>query len=307
MACAHTPEPLHEPARCTLERPSAPLELVVLGSGGPGSFGRAASGYLVLVDGVARMLVDVGPGVFLRLGELGVDIHQLDTVLLTHLHIDHAGDLPGFIKARDLIHDESMDFHIFGPEGGGPYPGTTVFVERLFGSQGAFAYLPTFRNEIRFETSDLPIAQTAAPHQVLRTDALLVTSIAVDHGDVPAVAYRIEHAGQVIVISGDLAAGNDNLVRLARGAHVLVHDTAVLDPPGSPGSLYHLHTAPRRIGEIAAAAHVRSLVLSHLSPAVERAESQVLQSVREKYAGDVRFARDCLQMRVVEETEEPPA
>ncbi len=301
MACAHTRAPVDVPARCTLERPSAPLELVVLGSGGPGSFGRAASGYLVLVDGVARLLVDVGPGVFLRLGELGVDLHHLDTVLLTHLHIDHAGDLPGFIKARDLVQGESMTFHIFGPEGGGPYPGTKVFVERLFGAQGAFAYLPTFRNELRFDTADLPITQAAAPHQVLKTDDLLVTSIAVDHGDVPAVAYRIEHAGRVIVISGDLAGGDNNLVRLAQGAHVLVHDTAVLDPPGSPGSLYQLHTSPRRIGEIAAAAHVGSLVLSHLSPAVERAESQVLQSVREQYAGDVRFARDCLQVRVVEE------
>ena len=298
LACAHTTSRLDEPASCAGEPSKAPLELVILGSGGPRSFGRAAAGYLVLVDGVARVLVDVGPGAFLRLGELGVDIRRLDTILLTHLHIDHAGDLPGFIKARDLTFDEAMTFHIFGPQGDGLYPSTTAFVERLFGAQGAFAYLPSFRNEIRLDAVDLPIAQSAAPGQVAKVDDVLVTSIAVDHGDVPAVAYRIEHAGRSLVISGDLASRNDNLIRLAQGAQLLVYDTAVVDPPGSPKNLYDLHTSPRRIGEVATMARVDSLLLSHLPPTVERNEAEVMQSVRAMYTGDVRFAQDCLRVRV---------
>jgi hypothetical protein len=40
---------------------TTPLELMVLGSGGPGAIGRAASCYLVLIDGNARILVDAGP------------------------------------------------------------------------------------------------------------------------------------------------------------------------------------------------------------------------------------------------------
>lgn len=46
---------------------AAPLELMVLGSGGPGAVGRAASCYLVLINGNARILVDAGPGAFARL------------------------------------------------------------------------------------------------------------------------------------------------------------------------------------------------------------------------------------------------
>ena len=41
-----------------------PLEMVVLGSGGPGATGRASAGYMVLVDGAPRILVDAGPGTF---------------------------------------------------------------------------------------------------------------------------------------------------------------------------------------------------------------------------------------------------
>jgi hypothetical protein len=42
------------------------LELMVLGSGGPGAFGRVASCYLVLIGRTARILVDAGPGAFTR-------------------------------------------------------------------------------------------------------------------------------------------------------------------------------------------------------------------------------------------------
>ena len=292
--------PAHGDAASSLCRPaSAPfarLELMVLGSGGPRGFGRAASSYVVFVDGVARILVDVGPGAFVRLGELGVEFKALDTLLLTHLHIDHVGDLAGFVKSRDITFDEPMTFRIFGPSGAGLYPSTTVFVERLFGESGAFAYLRSFRNELRFAVTDLPIGADAPIREVLREGDLHITSIAVDHDDVPAVAFRIEHAGHAVVVSGDLASKNDNLARLAAGADLLVYDTAVVDPPGSPKRLYDLHTAPHRIGEIAAAAHVRSLLLSHIPPNVDNARVEVLRSVQATFKGETRFAEDCLRI-----------
>src|ERR1700744_6701046 len=63
---------------------SAPpaLEVIVLGSGGPRAFGRAGSSYVVLLDGTPRILVDAGPGAFVRIGELQLDLSQVDTVLL---------------------------------------------------------------------------------------------------------------------------------------------------------------------------------------------------------------------------------
>jgi len=304
IGCAHTesPPPAAQAAPAVTDAcirwppSSSSFELAVLGSGGPVSAGRAASGYVVLVDGVARVLVDVGPGAFVRLGELGLDLGRLDTILLTHLHVDHSGDVPGVVKARDLSFDEPLVFRFFGPAGGGDYPSTAAFVERLFGKQGAFAYLATFRNRLRLDAVDLPIAPDAPIHEVLREADLRVTSVAVDHGDVPAVAFRIEHAGHAVVVSGDLASKNDNLARLAAGADVLVYDTTVLDPPASPPVLYDLHTAPRRIGEVAAAARVKSLLLGHVTLAVERSADAVLRSVHASYAGPTRLASDCLRV-----------
>jgi ribonuclease BN (tRNA processing enzyme) len=185
---------------------------------------------------------------------------------------------------------------VFGPSGGGDYPNTTVFVDRLFGGQGAFAYLSKFRNTLKIDAVDLPIAEDAPIREVLHEGDLRVTSVAVDHGDTPAVAFRIEHADRAVVVSGDLASKNDNLARLAEGADVLVYDTAVLDPPGAPPHLYALHTAPRRIGEVAAKARVKRLVLTHITPDVEKAEDAVLRSVRASYAGQAGFASDCMRI-----------
>ena len=98
------------------------MEVVVLGSGGPRALGRAASSFLVLLDGTPRVLVDCGPGAFLRIGEMNLDLEKVDTILLTHLHIDHSSDLPAFFLARGLTADGPIVFRVFGPDGAGFSP-----------------------------------------------------------------------------------------------------------------------------------------------------------------------------------------
>ena len=103
---------------CLWATPTKPtLEVVVLGSGGPRAFGRAGSSYILLVDGTPRILLDAGPGTFLRIGELRLDLEKVSTVLLTHLHIDHSADLPAFFNARALTSDGPIAYRIFGPDG----------------------------------------------------------------------------------------------------------------------------------------------------------------------------------------------
>src|SRR5580704_4361837 len=109
------------PHAASAATPAAPgakprLEVVVLGSGGPRPFGRASASYIVLVDGTPRILMDAGPGAFLRVGEMNLDLSSVDTVLLTHLHIDHSGDLAAFFNARALSSDGPITYRIFGPD-----------------------------------------------------------------------------------------------------------------------------------------------------------------------------------------------
>ena len=285
---------------------ASPLELFVLGSGGPGATGRAASSYLVLVDGTPRILVDAGPGSFARLGESTLSLSETDIVLLTHLHIDHAGELPGFFKARAVSSGDAVVFRVWGPTGTGArqedprFPSTSRFLDLLFGKNGAFAYLSDFAAPITIQAHDIPaqVHQYPVPKVIFKEGAIVLTAVAGHHGDAPAVIYRIDYQGKSITFSGDIdAQGLSGLSRIAKGSDLLVFNSVVLDPPGSRAILYTLHTPPGAIGELARATGVRSLLLSHISPAVEQNQDAVLQSIKRNFNGPVSFAADGIHVQ----------
>ena len=284
----------------------ARLELIVLGSGGPGATGRASSSYFVLTDGIPRILVDAGPGSFARLGEAKLSLANTDIVLLTHLHIDHAGELPGLFKARAVSSSDPIEFKVWGPDGsprplkGANFPSTSRFLQLLFGPDGAFAYLSDFSAPMSIQAHDIPaeLIANAQPHEIFKQGALVITAIAGHHGDAPAVIYRIDYAGKSITFSGDIdAAGLANLRRIADHSDLLVFNSVVLDPPASSAVLYTLHTPPAAIGELAKEAGVHRLLLSHLSPATEERRDAVFKSIRLNYAGPMSQAEDGMRLQ----------
>jgi len=274
------------------------LSLVVLGSGGPRPFGRAGSSYLIEINGTPRILVDAGPGAFLRIGEMKLDLDQVDTILLTHLHIDHSGDLPGFFKARALTASaSSIRFNVFGPSGAGQFPNTSRLVNLLFEKGGAWEYQKTFGADEEIRGVDLPIDLKSSEKTLVETGELRITAIATHHGDCPSVAYRVDYGAESITFSGDMdPSAVPNLVHLAKGCSLLVFHCAVLDPPKSPSQLYALHTPPRRIGEAARDAGVKHLLLSHIAPDIEESSRSVLQSIGVSYKGPVTFAHDKMKI-----------
>src|SRR5579871_550285 len=285
--------------------PTRKVELLVLGSGGPGAQGRASSAYIISIDGVPRILIDAGPGSFARLGEAHADLDALDVVLLTHLHVDHAAELPGIVKARAVSAGHPIHFDVFGPTGRAAdkdvpaFPSTRRFMSLLFGSDGAFAYLKDFAAPVTFTVTDLPRASAPAdpPEVIYKRDRLVISALRGHHDDAPAVVYRVDVEGRSLAFSGDIdAAGLPALERLARGVDLLIFDAVVLDPPGSPDILYTLHSPPRAIGELAARDHVGHLLLSHLSPAVEQHRAEVAASIAAHYSGPVTFASDGLRL-----------
>ena len=277
------------------------LELLVLGSGGPGAVGRAGASFVVLVDGKARLLVDAGAGTFVRAGEEHLPLRDLDIVLLTHLHIDHASELPGLFKARAVSQGRAMQFRVFGPGASrdGLYPSTTRFMDLLFGKRGAFAYLRDFSAPLHYQVVDVTGAPGKGPRMLLEQDGLSVSAIAGHHRDAPAVIYRVDYRGRSITFSGDIDEHAwPSLAAIAKRSDLLVFNSVVLDPPGSPPQLYELHTPPRDIGRLAHDAGVGQLLLAHLNPAVDAAHDAVLASIRNHYVGPVVFSEDRMRVRL---------
>ena len=110
------------------------------------------------------------------------------------------------------------------------------------------------------------------------------------------------------MVSGDTAP-SENLVRLARGADVLVHEVLLKSPgetaewlglPPDHALVQHVvlsHTSYRDVGRIARDAGVGTLVLSHFVPGDEEVdEPAVLAAIRRFYDGPVIFGRDLLEI-----------
>ena len=289
------------------------LSVMLLGSGGPVATdsGRASASYMIFTDGKPRVLMDVGGGSFQRLAQSGYNINDMEYILLSHIHLDHTGDMSSIIKT--IYFHNSLAFtrrsnpiHISGPvedPRNNDYPSTTDYADGHYAQpDGTERYLEKFVRQITQGTSDFnyvahdlnSTVRRANIEEVLRTDdGLVITSIAVDHGPVPAVAYRIEYKGHSIVYSGDTSSSSDNMITLAQDADILIYDTGITDRlPPSP-FFRSLHTTPTRIGEVAAQANVKTLILSHLTPITEPRVDEVMQSIRNQgYIGEMFEGKD---------------
>lgn len=281
------------------------ISLQVLGSGGPElQTKRASSSYLLWIDSKARVLVDIGGGAALRFGESGAQMTDLDVLLLTHLHVDHTADLPALIKSS-WFDDRTRLLPIYGPGGNRLMPSTVAFVRALFdGTRGAYRYLGDFISPLDKSTYKLdprdvrePPAKLGAPRRkeptilpVFRNDRVRVQAITVEHGPLPAVAFRIESGGKTVVFSGDTNGNGKNLETLAAGADLFVAHNAV--PEGAGGVERTLHMPPSVIGTIAQGAKVKHLLLSHRMLRTLGKEEESLAAVRKSYAGPVNFADD---------------
>ncbi len=266
----------------------------VLGSGGPElQDKRASSSYLVWQDGRPRVLVDAGGGSALRFGESGAQMSDLDVILFSHFHVDHSGDFSALIKSS-WFEDRKRPLPIYGQEGNDFMPSTTEFVSDFFGDKrGVYRYLsellvPGQGGSYLMQPHN--VAGTAAPTLVFRSGDLAAHSVRVIHGPVPALAWCIEIGGKRIVFSGDTNGEGKGLVELATNADLFVAHNAV--PEGATGVERNLHMPPSVIGQIAADAHVKHLVLSHRMLRTLGKENQTESEIKKRYSGPMDFAND---------------
>lgn len=128
---------------------------------------------------------------------------------------------------------------------------------------------------------------------VLRDETWSVKSVLVEHHPIDAaVGYRIDDGTATVAISGDTIVC-PGVIQLAESADVLVHE-ALRSDIASPSALAW-NASARSVGELAAAASVGHLVLTHLLPAPGDAEDEraFLDEARQGgYGGPISIAHD---------------
>ena len=212
------------------------------------------------------LLVDCGSGVLHALARTDVGYEGIETVLLTHHHLDHVSDLMALLKARWLAGETELE--IIGPEG------TESLLDGLF---SVHEYM-----QGRFELSFREIGP--GPTAVAGYDVEAVETV----HSMYCLAYRFETADAVFTFSGDSEA-IDSIAELAEGSAVLAHDCSFPD-----GIDVDNHPTPSQLGSILAGHDIGRVYLTHLYPHTDGHHEEMIESVEESFDGDVRMARDGL-------------
>ena len=266
----------------------------VLGaSGGELDDGQASSGYLVWVNGRARILIDAGPGTALRFEESGADFRDLYAMVFTQVHPQHTADLPAFVMGS--IHaGRSVTLPIFGPAGNDRVPGFEAWLDLIMGPTGAFRNLADIFSSLsqagyRIQPTEID-SSGRGTWSGFRRDGIILRSVGTDHGNQPALAWRVDVDGIGITFTGSTANRRQLVNDLAADSVILVAHHAI--PENTRGFLREQFMTPSQIGRLAADAGVNRLVLSHRSARTRGRETQSRDEIRNHYRGSIVFAND---------------
>lgn len=288
-----------DPAR----RRDGRTRLILLGTGGgprPKKENNATSQVIVIND--LLYVVDCGDGVARQLTLAGLSLDKLRHVFITHHHSDHNADYGNLLL---LSWASGLRTRV---DTWGPPP--IERITRLFFEMSATDIDVRIADEGRVPL--VPLIHThefREPGVILRDANVRVTCALMIHPLMePAFAYRFDSADRSIVISGDTAR-SENLVQLARGADVLVHealflpavDRLVARVPNATTLKRHLlasHTSAEDCGRVAAAAGVKTLVLSHFVPPDDPlvTEQMWIDAARRYFSGEIVAGRDLMEI-----------
>ena len=254
------------------------LSLTILGSGtSVPAPGRRSSAYLVEA-GDTRILMDCGSGAVGSMCDAGVTVAEVDGVLLSHLHPDHTADLVPLLFAlkNPVCPRRSAPLKIWGPEG------TAALLDALRGVYGSWIEPPDCEVQVEELTAEEPF----------QLGELEITSFSVVHSGA-SFAFRLQRDDVVVTYSGDTGPC-PGLEAAAKGADILVAECSLRAQDSVEG---HMNAA--QVGQVAAAAEVGQVILTHLYPSVIEGEPAKL--CREEFKGLVWLAEDGMVVRLDEE------
>jgi len=257
------------------------------------------------------ILVDAGDGAAEQLAKAGHALKDVDSVILSHLHIDHTGGLSAIIGMR-YQQRIAGTLTIYGP------PGTKELVDAIQSSETPLKNLDAAGNP---QLAQLPPSTVAVVEvtdgKKFSLDGVEITAAENSHYTFTAgtsnyrkyqsLSYRFDMADRSIVFTGDTGP-SDSVQKLAKGADLLVSE--ITDPATELAALKaersdipffadsilkkhfeEQHLTADAVGELASAAGVKSLVLTH-NPIPDSLLPQAGVTVASHYDGPVAFAND---------------
>jgi len=288
------------------------MKITLLGTGTPApSLTRQSSGYLIEL-GDDLIVMDHGPGAHHRLIESGHRATGVTHAFFSHLHYDHCLDYGRLVLQRwDQGADRIPDLEVFGP------PPIARMTERLFGEDGVYA--DDIRARIEHQSSiDVFRARggtTPRRHPAPRVREIHAGDvvegrswkITVGHAAhvqpyLECLAFRLDAAAGSVCYSGD-SGPCDEIVALARGCDILIHMNHHFTG-SEPSASYRAACGNHRDNAtIAKRAGVKTLVLTHLLPQIDRpgVREQIVHEIQQEFDGRVIWGEDLMVLTLPEQ------
>lgn len=276
--------------------------LILLGTaGGPTPKPNRAAPAQVLVVNGAAYVVDCGNGVASQLAKAKVPLPSIRSIFVTHHHSDHDADW-GNLQLLAWASDLQKPIASYGPPD----------LEKM---KKAFLELNAVDIAVRMADEGRPtLDRLMQVHNIIQGGPVMqdenvkVTCAVVDHPPIPALAFRFDCPDRSIVVSGDTRLSR-NLIELAKGADVLVHEvmhvpsigSLIASEPNAKTLREHLlasHTSTEDVGKLATEAGVKTLVLSHFVPGGHPflADEVWKDAVRPHFSGHLVVGRDLMEL-----------
>jgi ribonuclease BN (tRNA processing enzyme) len=189
-----------------------------------------------------KLLIDCGMTVLASLGRLEMDPHDLDAVLISHLHGDHFGGLPLLLLDATLRH-RTRPLTIAGPAA------TRLRTEQ---AMEVFGWTST-----RLDMANFVHLVPGVPFSIAGCE---VTAVEVQHNPATApTGLRLVTDGVTIGYSGD-AGWSEALADIARGADLFICGVWWFDTPDT--TFVDLATLQRNLARL----DCKRVVVTHLGP-----------------------------------------
>ena len=287
------------------------MHVILVGSGGPFDNKERLSSCTAIIAGGEFIIVDLGPGTWRNVNLNNLPVPGLSGIFLTHFHSDHIGDL-GEANFGSWTQARKTNLNVYGPEG----------VDQVVkGFSMAYELDTKYRIAHHGEDVVPPTTSAMVSHTIkfknpdeavlfFDRNGLKAYAFLVDHFPVvPAVGYRFEYKGNVVVITGDTKK-TATLAKHAKDADILISEglskrmvnllSEAMAESNQPRlakimkDIQDYHMDPVDAAEVAQASRAKSLVFNHIVPPLTNTiiDSIFLSGVKEVYDGEVILGED---------------
>ncbi len=283
------------------------MRIVALGTGMPSPRPKqAAACWLVELGNGDKFLFDIGAGCHERLAAQKIPYDYLDKLFLSHLHVDHMGDLDTFWLGGTTM-NRLTPLRIWGPSGATPEYGTAHAMAMM---KKAFVWdIGTRAGFIDFRGGALEVHEfpfDGVNEVIYNENGVVVRSIPAIHAIDGAVSFILEWNGLTFVYGSDTAP-NKWYIEYSKGADVAVHEcflppTLLVTKQGfTPLEALNVgtqaHTSPEQFGKVMSLVKPRLAIGYHFQNDFDT-EPEVRERVRKTYDGPLALAADYMVFNV---------